>query len=238
MREITKNWQFMTEGEFNPVNVALALMDGSSLGQDYTIFRDMMLNLERALQFIVNDYYQGFNTSIGTYGGIMQNIRDSQLHIRQMRAILISAKDALSTRRVDLLQMWNMSQQYKEVIRILDSIEELKTVPEKLENFLSEKHFLTAVDLLMDALKTAEKKDLMDIGAVQDLFNYLKGQESVSRNIFKYPSDIEVYSRDPHRGTAQSSVSQVAVLWRSMGRLCSRARSFPKYSIWRCSPCS
>ncbi|GBB95205.1 hypothetical protein RclHR1_00250003 [Rhizophagus clarus] len=178
MQQIKEKWDFMMNEDFNPVPLALELLDGSSLGKDYGVFRQMNSNLNKALQYIVDDYYQGFNSSIGTFGGVIHNIGDSQERVREMKAQLKVCKESLLSKRSDLLQLWFRSQQYKEMIRILDQIEEFKETPEKLEVLLREKHFLTASIMLLDAIKTLGKKEMVGVGALSDLRRYLKAQQS------------------------------------------------------------
>ncbi|CAG8757762.1 25105_t:CDS:10 [Gigaspora margarita] len=178
MRQINENWDFMNSENFNPVSLALQLLDDSSLGKDYKAFQQTKASLDRALQFIVNDYYHGFNSSIGTFGGVMKNIGDSQERVREMKSQLKACKEALSSKRSDLLQLWFRSQQYKEMIRILDLIEDFKGAPEKLEGLLKEKHYLTASNLLLESTRMLEKKEMIGIGALSDLRRYFKGQQS------------------------------------------------------------
>ncbi|RUS32021.1 hypothetical protein BC938DRAFT_476467 [Jimgerdemannia flammicorona] len=183
LREINKGWEFMTseEEEFDPVTLALALMDDSSagLGKDYTVFDRMLKNLDKALQAITNDYYQGFNSSIGTFSGVLGNITDSQARVKNLKGSLKRVKDSLEQRRSDLLQLWFKSQQYKEMLNILDSIEELRTTPDRLETLLNEKHFLTATNVLSKAIKTLNEKEMIQIGALEDIRRGLTSQKTV-----------------------------------------------------------
>jgi len=57
--------------------------------------------------------------------------------------------------------------------------EQLNGVPEKLEARISEKRFLTAVEVLSDALRVIKQPEMMEIGALSDLRTYLGSQESV-----------------------------------------------------------
>jgi exocyst complex component 4 len=56
----------------------------------------------------------------------------------------------------------------------------LKTVPDILETLISEKRLLQASVHLVRSLKTINKQDMVEIGAVADLRSYLVGQETVS----------------------------------------------------------
>ncbi|CAG8528495.1 3438_t:CDS:10 [Paraglomus brasilianum] len=180
MRMISNQWDFMLDADFNPVKLALALLDDSSLGKDYGAFQRTMDTLNKALGLIVNDYYQGFNSSIGTFGGVIMNIEDSQERVCEIKNQLKQCKQSLLSKRADLMQLWFRSQQYKEMIRILDLIEEVKGTPEKLEVLIREKHFLTAAKTLLEAIRTMDRREMAGIGALSDLKRYLKAQQNSS----------------------------------------------------------
>ncbi|KAI1311904.1 hypothetical protein EDD11_003266 [Mortierella claussenii] len=166
---LNDEWEFMTKPDFNPVPLALELMDGSSLGKDYEMFTLILRNIERALEDVVDGSYQGFNASIGTYGGVIDSISDSQSRVKELRMDLKNSKESLRLRHADLVQLYNKSQQYKDMIEMLDEIEELKQAPTKLESLIREKHFLSAVKLLVSSSKTIIKPEMASVGALSDL---------------------------------------------------------------------
>ena len=57
--------------------------------------------------------------------------------------------------------------------------EHLQGIPDKLEARISEKRFLSAVELLQDGLKTIRTPEMDAIGALSDLRVYLSNQEHV-----------------------------------------------------------
>ncbi|KAF8477397.1 Sec8 exocyst complex component-specific domain-containing protein [Kalaharituber pfeilii] len=162
-----------------PVKVALELMDTSSLGRAhmYESFKYTHKELQQALQSIVNDYHQGFNSSIGTYHSIMRSITASQEKVRGLREQLLQAKSDLSANKPEVKNLVLSSQRYDDMLRALTAMEQLQLVPEKLEARISEKRFLTAVQLLSDSLKTIKQPEMMEIGALGDLRVYLSNQE-------------------------------------------------------------
>ncbi len=56
LNDITRDWNFMTENRCVPAQVALQLLDESSLGlaRRYDEFQDTQLQLQNALRAIVN----------------------------------------------------------------------------------------------------------------------------------------------------------------------------------------
>ena len=63
------------------------------------------------------------------------------------------------------------------IIVLIHCSEQLQLVPDKLEARISEKRFLTAVDILQDALRMIRKTEMEGIGALNDLRVYLSNQE-------------------------------------------------------------
>ena len=55
----------------------------------------------------------------------------------------------------------------------------LKQVPEQLESLIGDKQFLQAALVLVRSLKTINKPEIAEIGAVSDLRAYFISQETV-----------------------------------------------------------
>ncbi|KAG0303859.1 hypothetical protein BGZ98_006198 [Dissophora globulifera] len=195
---LNEEWDFMTKPDFNPVPLALELMDGSSLGKDYDMFSMVLRNIERALRDVVDGSYQGFNASIGTYGGVIDSISDSQSRVKELRMDLKNSNESLRLRHADLVQLYSKSQQYKEMIEMLDEIEELKAVPAKLEALVREKHFLAAVTMLVSACKTTAKPEMTSVGALSDLSRFFNEQLESLAEILMEELHNHLYLKSPY----------------------------------------
>ena len=57
--------------------------------------------------------------------------------------------------------------------------EKIQLLPEQLDTHISDKQFLSAVDILQDALRLIRNSNLENIGALADLRVYLNNQETV-----------------------------------------------------------
>ncbi|KAI8093036.1 Sec8 exocyst complex component-specific domain-containing protein [Halteromyces radiatus] len=180
MEDIHNGWEFMLDEDFDPVTLALALMDDSSVGKgrDYDTFQRIYYDLDDALHIIVDDYYKGFNNSIGTFGGVLQHINDSRNRVTQMKANLKKCKAELLEKHTDLLNMWSKTQEHKEMLSLLETIEDIRSTPEKLDNMTSNKHVLSAATLLVNSLKTINSKEMMEIGALDDLRSTLNTEKN------------------------------------------------------------
>ncbi|KAI8915401.1 Sec8 exocyst complex component-specific domain-containing protein [Powellomyces hirtus] len=165
--EINISWDFMTPTEFNPVPHALSLLDESSLGLDYSKFCVIFGKLEKAMDLIVNDYHQAFNTAIQTFSSVVENITDSQRRVVDSRKRLEDSKEWLQCKRFDLMHLWLKSIQHKEISRILDAIEELQTAPDRLDALIQGKYYLTAVRLLLSSMRSLDEGECAEIGALE-----------------------------------------------------------------------
>ncbi|KAI9818501.1 MAG: hypothetical protein M1827_000560 [Pycnora praestabilis] len=200
LQYIQQDWSFMTEDQCVPVQVALQLMDSSSLGRanQYQQFQDTHTHLQEALKVIVNEHHQGFNSSIGTFHKIQSSIQSSQTRLRTLRDSLIHAKTSLSTTKPELKGLATSSQSYDEMLQIMGRIEQLQAVPEQLEARISEKRFLTAVDVLLEGLRLVRRSDMESIGALSDLRLYLSNQEASMTDILIEELHNHLYLKSPY----------------------------------------
>ncbi|CAO3669367.1 unnamed protein product [Rhizopus stolonifer] len=175
-------------------------MDDSSVGKkkDYKSFQRVLYNLDEALKTIVNDYYKGFNNSIGTFGGVLQYINDSSSRVVQMKSNLKKCKEELLDKRNDLLNLWYKSQQYKEMLSILEVIEDLRTTPEKVETMIENKHVFVASNLLVSSIKTISSKEMTQIGALDDVRRTLLSQKNTLYDLLIEELHTHLYLKSSH----------------------------------------
>lgn len=183
LRKSKAEWDFLVDDDFNSVSLAFSLLDQSSLGANRNDFEDMKELIERALQGTVDDHYESFATAISLHNNVINSFGSAQNGVSSARRRLRDAREALGAKRADLVQLWHRSQGVKESLRLLDMIENLKGVPDRLESLMAEKQFLEAVNLLTRASKNCEKADILEVGATSDLRAYLKGQEQAMFDI-------------------------------------------------------
>ncbi|KAF2142836.1 uncharacterized protein K452DRAFT_286461 [Aplosporella prunicola CBS 121167] len=197
---IQQEWSFMTDENCTPVQVALKLLDTSSLGlaNRHGEFMSTHAQLQTALRAIVNEHHQGFNSSIGTFHKIQSSLQSSQARVRTLKESLVSAKSNLATTKPELRGFATASQNYDEMLSILGSIEQLRNVPERLEVRISEKRFLPAVDTLQDALRLIRKSEMENIGALSDLRVYLSNQEYSLTDILIEELHSHLYLKSPY----------------------------------------
>ncbi|KAF2012714.1 hypothetical protein BU24DRAFT_453075 [Aaosphaeria arxii CBS 175.79] len=200
LQEIQDEFEFMTNDQCVPIDIALKFMDSSSLGlaNQYSDFRRTYQELQRGLKTIVNEHHQGFNSSIGTFHKIQTTLQQSQHRVRNLKDSLTQAKTQLSTTKPELKEFAMTSQNYDEMIQVLNVIEQLQLVPDKLEARISEKRFLSAVDILQDALRMIRRSEMEGIGALSDLRIYLSNQEHSLTDILIEELHNHLYLKSPY----------------------------------------
>ena len=200
MRHIQNNWKPMEGDECIPVKVALQLMDPSSLGlaDKEADFSGTHVDLQRSLKSVVNEHYADFNSAVGTYHKIQNAIRESQVRVRMLKGGLMNVKGGMLNTRPELRGLAETSGNLDDMIGMLSVIEELKTVPTRLEERISEKKFLSAVDLLLESLRGLRKSELEEITALSDMRSYFANQESSLIDILVEELHDHLYLKSPY----------------------------------------
>ncbi|KAH6840849.1 Sec8 exocyst complex component-specific domain-containing protein [Chaetomium sp. MPI-CAGE-AT-0009] len=197
---IKQEWPAMCENDCIPVQLALQLLDTSSVGRahEYRNFQRTHLYLQDSLKKIVHEYHQGFNSSIGTFHKIQGSIQASQKKVRALKESLATSKTALCATDPELKKLHATSHMYDGVLQTLNELDDLRAVPDQLEARISEKRFLTAVEVLQNALRKLTKPELDEIGALSELRNYLANQETALMDILVEELHEHLYLKSPY----------------------------------------
>lgn len=200
VQHIREKWDFLSKDECIPVHVALLLEDKSSLGRgnDYEDFQRTSDALHRGLKQIVNENHQGFNSSIGTFHKIQASIQTSQERVRTLKSALSDAKLNLTVAKPEMKGLSTTSQNFDEMLQTFAQIEKVQALPEQLDAQISDKHFITAVEVLQDALRLIRNPNLEDLGALADLRSYLGSQESSLTDILLEELHDHLYLKSPY----------------------------------------
>lgn len=200
LEHIKSDWPAMCQNDSVPVQIALQLLDTSSVGRahEYQEFERTHRYLQDSLKAIVHEHHQGFNSSIGTFHKIQSSIQTSQKRVRQLKESLSSSKSSLATTDPELRKLATASQNYDELLHTLSEVEELRLVPDQLEARISEKRFLTAVEILQTALRRIRVPALDEIGALSDLRSYLTNQETALTDILIEELHDHLYLKSPY----------------------------------------
>jgi exocyst complex component 4 len=111
---------------------------------------------------------------------------------------LMNVKGGMLTTKPELRSLAETSGSLDDMVGLLSIIEDLKGVPSRLEERISEKRFLSAVDLLMDSLRGLRKSELENISALTDMRSYFATQESSLIDILVEELHDHLYLKSPY----------------------------------------
>ncbi|XP_045648581.1 exocyst complex component 4 isoform X1 [Ursus americanus] len=123
---------------------------------------------DRDLDELIVQHYTELTTAIRTYQSITERITTSRNKIKQVKENLLSCKMLLHCKRDELRKLWIEGIEHKHVLNLLDEIENIKQVPQKLEQCMASKHYLSATDMLVSAVESLEGP-LLQVEGLSDL---------------------------------------------------------------------
>uniref|UniRef100_A0A8B9QF78 Exocyst complex component Sec8 n=1 Tax=Apteryx owenii TaxID=8824 RepID=A0A8B9QF78_APTOW len=123
---------------------------------------------DRDLDELIVQHYTELTTAIRTYQSITERITNSRNKIKQVKENLLSCKMLLHCKRDELRKLWIEGIEHKHVLNLLDEIENIKQVPQKLEQCMASKHYLNATDMLVSAVESLEGP-LLQVEGLSDL---------------------------------------------------------------------
>uniref|UniRef100_A0A8C8R778 Exocyst complex component Sec8 n=1 Tax=Pelusios castaneus TaxID=367368 RepID=A0A8C8R778_9SAUR len=123
---------------------------------------------DRGLDELIVQHYTELTTAIRTYQSITERITNSRNKIKQVKENLLSCKMLLHCKRDELRKLWIEGIEHKHVLNLLDEIENIKQVPQKLEQCMASKHYLNATDMLVSAVDSLEGP-LLQVEGLSDL---------------------------------------------------------------------
>ena len=128
--------------QFNCVDLALQLLDQSSQGKDFKSFQQTKNMLSNTLKGSVDSmflarqhrplikvrpntgYYQAFASSLPHHASVQNHLSKVKNQVTDTRSSLFEAKEALGSKRADLVQLWSRTNMLDEMIRLLDQMYE------------------------------------------------------------------------------------------------------------------
>ncbi|GMF05274.1 unnamed protein product [[Candida] boidinii] len=149
----SREWPEIATMNFNPLNVSLPLMDSSTVGlaHKYPEFLKLRDEFSNSLRQAVNQHYEAFNASVGSYGITVQTITDSKDTLKKIRTNLENANSLLNTPTVVLRDLNSKSIEHSQMIEVLDKIVEVKKLTEVIDNYITDKEFKKAQELIVQS---------------------------------------------------------------------------------------
>lgn len=118
--------------------------------------------------------------------------------MRGLRTSLEDARSGLLSTKPELKGLATSSQKYDDILQLFAQIEEIQSLPEKLESTISDKRFLAAVDVLHTGLRLLRRSELEEIGALSDIRAYFNNQETSLTDILIEELHDHLYLKSPY----------------------------------------
>ncbi|KAJ2723842.1 exocyst subunit [Coemansia sp. Benny D115] len=184
--------------DFNPVALALQMMDSSSLGKNYDEFCYYYNLLNDSLDGIVNEYYGGFNDSILTFSGLHDKIQGASGSVNHVKSNLQKVRRMILEERGSLDQLYTKSNQLGAIVSILNRFEEVKKLPEEVAGYVREKKFLTAASKLVQDMQFVFDPELDPIEALSGLRQQLEKEKSELLKAIIDELHSHIYLKSPY----------------------------------------
>ncbi|KAI5968579.1 SEC8 [Candida margitis] len=210
---IKYDWPRILEDDANPIELAISLLDDSSVGMAHRLdeFKRLKKSTEGALRGVVHEHYELFNNSIGSYHMLLSTLDKSQQDSESIRNFLQTSNKEIHDRSAVLAELSETSGRYAESIDIVDAIQEMNKIPDQVEQLINEKKLHEVYDIIANGYKTAERYSLWSLPAMNDIRAYLEQQSNKLYDMIIDELQNEIYSKN------NSSISNTGVtLWQSI----------------------
>jgi hypothetical protein len=108
--EVRRNWNALQAADYNPIPVALELLQRSNPSHDPGQFTVLHDRLQAEMLHVVDTHYGAFNDSIGTFGAVVDRVNATRKLLGALRGQVQTLRDQLEFRKTDLHQAWQQLQ--------------------------------------------------------------------------------------------------------------------------------
>lgn len=187
LKEVTNylkyEWPQLLDPNTNPIDLAVSLLDRLSVGLAHRMddFHDISKQTQQALRNVVSLHHEVFNNSVGSYHLLLASLDSSQNDTAEIRQLLESTTRDISDRCDVLLELNQTSARYGDMVEILEAMDELTAVPDRVDQLIVDKKLDLVYDEIARAYALAEKYNLWTLSAMNSTQHYLEMQ---SNNLF------------------------------------------------------
>eukprot|EP00054_Salpingoeca_dolichothecata_P018133 m.110976 g.110976 ORF g.110976 m.110976 type:complete len:993 (-) comp22748_c0_seq2:23-3001(-) len=151
---------------------------------------------DRKLADLIDDHHESFFTSLHSFIDAVQHVDDAKQRVGALRHALVSCKTLLQCKRDSIRNFWIESLEYKETIALLDKIEEIKQVPEKVNGWLESKHFVHAARILATTTRALCGPALEPVRALRDLHHDLVSRQQRMHEVLIEELHQQIYQKN------------------------------------------
>ena len=157
--ELRRNWNVMQNSDYNPIPIALELLQSSNPTRDPESFTKIYDKLDNAMKMIINNNYTEFNDSISSFSSIVETLNQTRAEIRELKDHVSFFRDQLEFRRTDLEETWKKLEKLKIENAARREEKDLAHNIKKIKSYLEKQDFSPAINL-WSLLKLKENIEL------------------------------------------------------------------------------
>ncbi|CAG5127523.1 unnamed protein product, partial [Candidula unifasciata] len=111
---------------------------------------------DKQLGELVAENYQDVAKILQAFNGMTKSINESRDKIHKIKEDLNSCKMLLHFKRDELRKLWKDGVEHKAVLSMLEQVEQIKEVQDKMNTYIANKHYLHATDTIVQAVAVLE----------------------------------------------------------------------------------
>eukprot|EP00043_Microstomoeca_roanoka_P013465 m.131841 g.131841 ORF g.131841 m.131841 type:complete len:1128 (+) comp15758_c0_seq3:128-3511(+) len=143
---------------------------------------------------LVDEHHESFTQALHAFMELISNVDASKHKAAHIRSALTACKSLLNCHREHVRQLYLDSIEHKEMIRLYELIEEIQTVPAKIDEFIQTRHYVHAAGLIDSTRKRLE--ELRGIHAIHHLQEKLQQKTITLRATLLQELEDQLFVRD------------------------------------------
>lgn len=179
-KDIRYDWSQLTTGDTTPIELAIAFLDDTSVGLAHrkADFDELCETTSDTLRRAVVENHEIFNNSVGLYHMLMSIAKESQEDSAQIKELIETSTRDMNDRMGVLKELDSSSEKYSEMLEILDAIESLHAIPDKVDKLAADKELHKVYDTIAEGYKVAAKYNLWQLPALAGIQSFLDNQSN------------------------------------------------------------
>lgn len=181
---INSQWNRTLTEKTNPLELALAFLDDTSvgLGHRYQEFNQLKSQIGAHLQDVVNEHSQVFNANVASYGKTVACITEAQENTSHLKRNLNLVNENITMQKGSLMELNESNMKFSRTISVLSSVEELLQLPEKVEDHIRNEEYKDVQKSLERGFQLLNNEELKNLKPLKPIRQQLELQEHVLFN--------------------------------------------------------
>lgn len=178
---VKSQWHNVLTKDTNPLEIALAFLDTTSvgLGYRYNEFNQLESTLGNHLKDVVNEHCQAFNSNVASYSKTVSALTDAQERTTQLKKDFKVVSDMITMKKGSLEELDQKYLQYTNLLSSLSQIEELMKIPEHIEDSIREEEYRTVQKLIQRSFIILNSPNLKSLKQLAPIRQQIELQEHI-----------------------------------------------------------